>query len=77
MFAFLEIVKNAARLAVYVATNIVPVIHQTAATTLPTIYKWLVMENLHWIALLVLYCFSSRPVFHLANLFARTEKKAT
>ena len=28
-------VKNAARLAVYVATNIVPVIHHTAATTLP------------------------------------------
>ena len=33
----LVMVKNAARLAVYVATNIVPVIHHTAATTLPKV----------------------------------------
>jgi hypothetical protein len=37
LIADLLIVKNAARLAVYVATNIVPVIHQTAAITLPKI----------------------------------------
>ena len=33
------IVKNAARFAVYVATNIVPVIHQTAATILPKVQR--------------------------------------